>query len=210
MRRDFNPVRRAHPVEGVSAGILTGQVLRTLLGVHHVRPATFSQAVPLSGPRGADTETNGSNESRTFFLARALHYCSVSGGLHSVDGTQGCLVALWTIRAPWRRRFLMFKSSDYSELAGSLATVAIASLGGPLSAVGAVLAGVVKHAQGGYEAAAPTRDLRRQVSAGIRQWAASEKFATEEVNRGLALAVELVARSGPDVNAIAALNFDPR
>ena len=49
MRRDFNPVRRARPVEGASAGIFTGQVLRTLLGAHHVRPAPFSQAVPLPG-----------------------------------------------------------------------------------------------------------------------------------------------------------------
>ena len=104
----------------------------------------------------------------------------------------------------------MFRSSDYSELAGSLATVAIACLGGPMSAVGAVLAGVVKHAQAGYEAAAPTRDLRRQVSSGIRQWADSEKLATDEVNRGLALAVEWVARFGLDVTAIAALNFDPQ
>ena len=104
----------------------------------------------------------------------------------------------------------MFKSSDYSELAGSLATVAIASLGGPLLGVRAVLAEVVKHAQAGYEAAAPTRDLRRQVSSGIRQWAESEKLTTEEVNLGLALAVESVARFGPDASAIAALNFDPQ
>ena len=104
----------------------------------------------------------------------------------------------------------MLKSSDYSELAGSLATVAIASLGGPMSAVGAVLAGVVKHAQGRYEASAPTRDLRRQVSSGIRQWADSEKLTTEEVNCGLALAVQSVARFGPDIDVIAALNFDPQ
>jgi hypothetical protein len=104
----------------------------------------------------------------------------------------------------------MFKSSDYAELAGSLATVAIASLGGPMSAVGAVLVGVVKHAQAGYEAAAPTRDLRRQVSADIRQWAEGEKLTTEEVNCGLALAVESVARFGLDVSAIATLNFDPQ
>src|SRR5450756_1635580 len=104
----------------------------------------------------------------------------------------------------------MFRSSDYSELAGSLATVAIASLGGPLLGARAVLAEVVKHAQARYEAAAPTRDLRRQVSLGIMQWAESEKFTTEEVNCGLALAVRSVARFGPDVNAIAALNIDPR
>jgi hypothetical protein len=112
--------------------------------------------------------------------------------------------------APWWKWSLVFRSGDYSELAGSLATVAIASLGGPVSAVGAVLAGVVKHAQAGYEASGPTRDLRRQVSAGIRQLAESENLATAEVNLGLALAVESVARFGPDVTAIAALNFDPQ
>ena len=61
--------------------------------------------------------------------------------------------------------------------------MAIASLGGPMSAVGVVQAGVVKHAEAGYEAAAPTRDLRRQVSSGIRQWAGSEKFTTPPAGR---------------------------
>src|SRR5665647_2732050 len=104
----------------------------------------------------------------------------------------------------------MSRSSDYSELAGSLATVAIASLGGPMSAVGAVLAGVVKHAHAGYEASASTRDLHRRVSSGIRLWADSEKFTTEDVNLGLALAVDSVARFGLDVDAIAELDFDPQ
>ena len=57
MRRDFNPVRRARPVEGASAGIFTGQVLRTLLGAHHVRPAPFSQADPLLGRRWGTAES---------------------------------------------------------------------------------------------------------------------------------------------------------
>jgi hypothetical protein len=109
----------------------------------------------------------------------------------------------------WRRRLLVFRSSDYSELAGSLATVAIASLGGPLAAVGTALAEVIKHAQARYEAGAPTRDLRRQVTVEIRQWAESEKLASEEVQLGLALATETVAQFGLDVDVIAGLQFDP-
>jgi hypothetical protein len=71
-------------------------------------------------------------------------------------------------------------SSDYSELAGSLATVAIAFLGGPLAAGGAALAEVVKHTQARYEAGAATRDLRRQVTVEISRWAKSENFAAED------------------------------
>jgi hypothetical protein len=109
----------------------------------------------------------------------------------------------------WWRKLLVLRSSDYSELAGSLATVAIASLGGPLAAGGAALAEVVKHAQARYEAGAPTRDLRRQVTVEIRQWAENERIASEEVQRGLALATETIARFGLDVDAIATLQFDP-
>jgi hypothetical protein len=111
--------------------------------------------------------------------------------------------------ALWRGRLLVSRSGDYSELAGSLATVAIASLGGPLSVAGAALAEVVKHAQARYEAGASTRDLRRQVTIEIRQWAASERFAPGEIELGLALAAETVAQFGLDVDAIAALQFDP-
>jgi hypothetical protein len=112
------------------------------------------------------------------------------------------MMSLW-------RRLLVVSPGDYSELAGSLATVAIASLGGPLSAGGAALAEVVKHTQARYEASAPTRDLRRQVTVEISRWAKSENFAAEDVQLGLALATETVAQFGLDVDAIAALQFDP-
>ena len=104
---------------------------------------------------------------------------------------------------------LVFRPSDYSELAGSLATVAIASLGGPLTAGGAALAEVVKHTQARYEAGAPTRDLRRHVTMEIRQWAESERFTSEQIELGLALATETTARFGLDIDTIAALQFDP-
>ena len=111
--------------------------------------------------------------------------------------------------ATWGRGLRVVRSGDYSVLAGSLATVAIASLGGPVSAAGAALAEVVKLAQARYEAGVPTRDLRRHLTADIRQWAEGEKLAPEEVRLGLALATESVARFGLDYDEIAALNFDP-
>jgi hypothetical protein len=90
-----------------------------------------------------------------------------------------------------------------------VATVTIAALGGPLPAVGTALAELVKRAQARYDANAPTRDLRRQVTAEIRQWAESEKFSPEAVKLGLTLAAETVAQFGVDHEAIAALQFDP-
>jgi hypothetical protein len=107
-------------------------------------------------------------------------------------------------------RVLVAGSGDYSRLAGSLATVAIASIGGPLSATWAALGEVVKHAQARYEARAETRDLRRRVTAGIGQWAQGENFASEDVRLGLTLAVNTVARFGLGYDEIAALNFDPQ
>jgi hypothetical protein len=97
----------------------------------------------------------------------------------------------------------------YPELAGSLATVAIASLGGPLAAVGAGLAEAVKHAQAAYAANAPLWDLRRRVTDEIRRWADGEKVAAKDVELGLALATKTVAKLGVDHDAIAELRFDP-
>ena len=103
----------------------------------------------------------------------------------------------------------MSRSRDYSGLAGSLATVAIAALGGPLSFAAAVLTEVVKLAQARYEAGAPMRDLHRQVTTEIERWADGAEFTREEVKQGLRLAAETVARSGLDEDAIATLNFNP-
>ncbi len=102
----------------------------------------------------------------------------------------------------------MRSSGDYSRLAGSLATVAIASLGGPLLAGRTALGELVKYAQSRYEADGDARDLHRQVAAGIRRWAEGERLPAEQVELGLALAAEVVARFGVDRDAIAGLNFD--
>ena len=84
--------------------------------------------------------------------------------------------SVWIMMSLCLRRLLVFESSDRSQLAGSLATVAIASLGGPLPAAGAAVAQVVKHAQARYDAGAPARDLRRHVTAEIRRWAEGEQL----------------------------------
>jgi hypothetical protein len=132
-------------------------------------------------------------------LAVLIRHCSPAQRPRSLSRHDGFMA----------ERLLAFRSGDYSELAGSLATVAIASLGGPLSAAGAALAEVVKLAQARYDAGAPTRDLRRQITAGIRTWAQAERFDPNDIQLGLALATETVARFGLDQDAIAALRFDP-
>jgi hypothetical protein len=100
-------------------------------------------------------------------------------------------------------------SSDHGKLAGSLATVAIGSLGGPLTAAGAALTEVVKHLQARHEANAPIRALRTQVESDITEWGKRQRFLSEDVEHGLEIATQSVARFGLDVDAIAALQFDP-
>ncbi|WP_143018673.1 NACHT domain-containing protein [Geodermatophilus sp. DSM 45219] len=90
-----------------------------------------------------------------------------------------------------------------------MATVAIATLGGPLLAARTALGELVKYGQARYGADGQTRDLHRQVTAGIRQWAEGERFLPEQIELGLARATEVVARFGADRDAIAKLNFDP-
>src|SRR4051812_7390209 len=110
---------------------------------------------------------------------------------------------------PWVMGLLMPSSGTYSKLAGSLATVAIATLGGPLLAGRTALGELVKYAQARYEADGQTRDLHRQVTAGIRRWAEGEKLTAEQVELGLARAAEVVAQFGADRGGIADLNFHP-
>ena len=102
----------------------------------------------------------------------------------------------------------MLGSRDYWQSASSLATVAIAALGGPLAGAGAAMTEVVKHAQARYEANAPTRDSRNQIAGEIREWARAEGFTGEEVEHGLGLATRTVAQFGVDQDTIATLKYD--
>lgn len=86
--------------------------------------------------------------------------------------------------------------SKQSDLAGPLATVAIATLGGPLLVVRAGLGEVVKYAQSRYDESEQPRQIRRQVAGAVSRWADSEKLSDSAVDLGLALAAENVARYG--------------
>ena len=103
----------------------------------------------------------------------------------------------------------MLESKQRAELAGALATVALASLGGPLSATGAALGQGVKLARAKYETGGPARDLERAVAAGVEQWAQGEQFAPDEVALGLVTAAEAVRACGASTQEMADQRFDP-
>ena len=104
----------------------------------------------------------------------------------------------------------MPKSSDYSELAGALATVAIAALAGPIPAASVALSQLVKQLQARFERDESTRNLRRQLSLEIRQWAKAEKFSTETVENGLTFATLTVQNFGVTDDEVARLNYDAK
>ena len=96
----------------------------------------------------------------------------------------------------WRRRLLVLRSRDYSQLAGSLATVAIALLAARCRRLGLPWPRWSSTVQARYEADAPTRDLRKQVTAAIRGGRRVRSSTYKTSNFGLALAAETVARLG--------------
>ena len=98
---------------------------------------------------------------------------------------------------------------DVARLAGSLATVAIASLGGPVPMAGAALTEVVKAARAGYQAGAETRQLRQQVSESVHGWAKGERLDPDVVKSGLTQATWTMASVGLDYDDLANLKLDP-
>jgi WD40 repeat protein len=90
-----------------------------------------------------------------------------------------------------------------------LATVAIAALGGPLSVTSAALSEVVKHAQQKYDESEPARNLQKNVTQRITQWAKAEGLDKSDVESGLDEAAWTIARYGVDSRTIADLHFDP-
>lgn len=103
-------------------------------------------------------------------------------------------------------RWLMSKQG---ELTKSLATVAIAALGGPLFVARAALAEVVKYAQSRYDENEQSRQVLRQVAGAVTAWASGEKLIQNDVDLGLALAAEKVACFGLSKDKLAELGFDP-
>ncbi|MET0994831.1 MAG: NACHT domain-containing protein [Mycobacterium sp.] len=71
------------------------------------------------------------------------------------------------------------------------------------------MAEVVKYAQARYDENEQSRQIRRQVSDAVTAWAGSEKLAKDDVDLGLALAAETVARFGLGTDMLAGLGFDP-
>ncbi|NVM98405.1 NACHT domain-containing NTPase [Arthrobacter sp. SDTb3-6] len=104
---------------------------------------------------------------------------------------------------------LMARSKS-RELVLALASVGIASLGGPLSIFRAVLNEAIKYGQNKHEGNEQTREVHKQVVRAISAWAASEHFDTEVIDRGLKLAAASIASFGLDAQALAAVNFDPK
>ena len=93
----------------------------------------------------------------------------------------------------------MVRSREYAPLAGSLATIAIAALGGPLPAVAtAGLSEFVTFARGRYERNALTRDLQREVEVAILVWVeGGAEFKEVGVGKlGLTQAAWVIARFG--------------
>lgn len=97
--------------------------------------------------------------------------------------------------------------SGRSNLAASLATVAIAALGGPIILTRTALEEVVKHAQSLYDQNDESRQISRRVSEAVKAWAVSENLA-KDVDLGLELAAETVARFGLSTDRLAELSFE--
>lgn len=99
--------------------------------------------------------------------------------------------------------------SKKSNLAGSLATVAIAVLGGPLSIVQATLGEIVKIAQARYDENEQLRQIHRQIAKAVTEGANSENFSPADIALGLELAGETVGYFGVSLDRLAELEFDP-
>jgi hypothetical protein len=102
----------------------------------------------------------------------------------------------------------MSAANRNAKLAGSLATVALAASGGPLSIASASLKEAVKWAQERYLDEAPARELQGRVQFHIESWANGENISPEDIDLGLELAGITVVHFGPDIAAMAELNLD--
>jgi tetratricopeptide (TPR) repeat protein/uncharacterized membrane protein (UPF0136 family) len=91
-------------------------------------------------------------------------------------------------------------------VASSLATVAIASLGGPVAAGGAALRELVKHAEAAWRINEQATLLHRQVTGAITGWAAREHL--QDMDQGLDLAVNVIAGYGASAQESAVLRYD--
>lgn len=103
----------------------------------------------------------------------------------------------------------MVSSSVYSEASGAIATVAIASLGGPIPAAGAALTELVKHGRRWFEKDADKRDLWHAVSKQVEAVAAGDNVEQGVVLHALDSAAAAISRHGLSLRELADLMFDP-
>ena len=102
----------------------------------------------------------------------------------------------------------MARSAAFSQGAQSLAAIAIASLGGPVPAVGAALSELVKFGRVRFDSSANERDLWGAVVLQVEAVAESERIGTESVQVGLDTATAAVAKHGPTLAELIEMNFD--
>lgn len=102
----------------------------------------------------------------------------------------------------------MARSATYSQGAESLATIAIASLGGPVPAVAAALTELVKLGRARFDSDADERDLWRAVVLQVEAVAESERVPAASVQVSLDTATAAVAKHGPTLAELTEMNFD--
>ncbi|MBO1741400.1 NACHT domain-containing NTPase [Leifsonia sp. TF02-11] len=98
--------------------------------------------------------------------------------------------------------------SKRSELAGSLAQVAISALGGPAVLVRTALSEGAKHAQSHFEEKEQAREVRKRVADALDAWASGEGISPDDLAAGLSRADDIVRDFGLDFQGIADLDFD--
>ena len=98
--------------------------------------------------------------------------------------------------------------SKRSELAGSLAQVAISALGGPAVLVRTALSEGAKHAQSHFEEKEQAREVRKRVADALDAWASGEAISPDDLAAGLSRADDIVRDFGLDFQGIADLDFD--
>ncbi|MCI0157761.1 NACHT domain-containing protein [Leifsonia shinshuensis] len=98
--------------------------------------------------------------------------------------------------------------SKRSELAGSLAQVALSALGGPALFARTALSEGAKYTQAYFEEREQAREVRKRVAAALDAWAGGEKISHDELAAGLSMAEDMVREFGLDFGAIADLDFD--
>ncbi len=90
------------------------------------------------------------------------------------------------------------------------ATVAVASLDGPVAGGRALVGELIKRGAGAWQQGAEARELQRRVREAVSGWAREEKIDETTLRLGVELAGEVFATCNVDNRRIAQLGFDPQ